>query len=124
MDRKNWAMEKRAWEEVEWVKVVWSDEKKFKSDDPDGLAVKSQDYREPKQTFSKRQKGGERNMVWTAFSGTTKTDLVVLEGSQNSTKYMHTLQEYLVPFAEDLLDSWTIMHVGAPFHGYNCQKMV
>lgn len=63
--------------------MVWSDEKKFSLDGPDGFAVKWRDNREPRQTFPKRQNSGEGIIVWAVFAGTRKNDLVLLVGLQN-----------------------------------------
>jgi len=39
-----------------------------------------------------------------------------LNGKKDGTKYLKTLQDYLVPFADDLPVSWTFMQDGAPCH--------
>ena len=55
-------------------------------------------------------------MVWACFAGNSKSKLVFLVGSQDGKKYVHTLEENLLPFAEELPVTWTFMQDGAPCH--------
>ena len=48
--------------------VIFSDEKKFNLDGPDGLAYYWHDIRREKQFFEKRQQGSESDMIWGAIS--------------------------------------------------------
>ena len=41
-------------------------------------------------------------MVWGAFEGAKTSMLAILEGKQNSEKYVSTLENYLVPFLDEL----------------------
>ena len=41
-------------------------------------------------------------MVWGAFGGAMTSMLTILEGKQNSEKYVSTLENYLVPFVDEL----------------------
>ena len=48
----------------DWTNVVFTDEKRFVLDGPDGQAKYWADKRLPKQIFSKRPRGGGGLMVW------------------------------------------------------------
>ena len=41
-------------------------------------------------------------MVWGAFGGAKKSMSAILEGKQTSEKYVSTLENYLVPFVDEL----------------------
>lgn len=99
-NRLKWAREKVTWDAAKWSKVVFSDEKKFNLDGPDGLQFYWHDLRFEPQVFSRRQNGGGSVMVWGAFCAEGKSELVILEGSQDSERYIYTLSEYLLPFLD------------------------
>ena len=67
---------------------MFSDEKRFNLDGPDSSQCYLHDLRKEKQLFSKGLFGGGYVMVWGAFSASGKADLVVMEGKQNSTRYI------------------------------------
>uniref|UniRef100_A0A914DN91 Uncharacterized protein n=1 Tax=Acrobeloides nanus TaxID=290746 RepID=A0A914DN91_9BILA len=52
--------------------VIWSDEKKFNLDGPDGSRYYWHDPRKEKHVFSRRNFGGGNMMVWAAFSSIRK----------------------------------------------------
>ncbi|CDF41124.1 unnamed protein product [Chondrus crispus] len=81
--RVKWATECMTWNDRKWNSVVWSDEKKFNLDGPDGLAYKWHDLRKQKEWFWKRHSGRASVMVWACFAGTSKSPLVFLEGKQD-----------------------------------------
>ena len=60
--------------------VVFSNDKKFNLDGPDGSLGYWHDVRKEKQLFSKILFGGRSVMVWGAFSVSRKVDLEVMEG--------------------------------------------
>ncbi|CDF32825.1 unnamed protein product [Chondrus crispus] len=117
---ESWARDTVTWTPGDWANVVWSDEKKFNLDGPDGFAFYWHYLRKDRKVFSKRQQGGDLVMVWGAFSGKKKYDLVVLEGKQNALKYIQTLETNLLPFVDqELGPSWTVMQDGAAVHRAN-----
>ncbi|RHY27095.1 hypothetical protein DYB32_007052 [Aphanomyces invadans] len=98
-NRDAWATKVVDYGEVKWAAVVFSDEKKWNLDGPDGL--KSYRHcigREQKAVFS-RQNGGGSLMVWGGIWADGETVLAFLDGSQNSHDYVYTLSEYLLPSA-------------------------
>ncbi|GMF44611.1 unnamed protein product [Phytophthora fragariaefolia] len=85
-----------------WRRVVFSDEKKFKLDGPDGYRYYWHDVRQDPDLFSRRVSGGGSVMIWAVISWHGKTKLVVLEGRQRSIDYTRTLRENLLPYLETL----------------------
>ena len=69
--------------------------KSFNLDEPDGSQCYWHDLRKEKQPFSKRPFGGGSVMVWGAFSASAKADLEVMEGKQNSARYINVLEKSL-----------------------------
>ncbi|GBM73089.1 hypothetical protein AVEN_198767-1 [Araneus ventricosus] len=76
-----------------WMAVLFSDEKNGISMDLMGI--------EPRSFFS-RQSGGGSVMVWAAFGFNGQMGLAFLDGRQNSPKYIETLENHLMPFAENI----------------------
>jgi transposase len=83
----------------DWSQVIFSDEKKFNLDGPDGWQYYWHHLQHEEQLFSRRQNGGGSVMVWGAFSAKGRSELCILEGNQNSYAYTVTLSDYLLPFA-------------------------
>ncbi|KAG6962143.1 hypothetical protein JG688_00008758 [Phytophthora aleatoria] len=63
---------------TDWGRVIFSDEKKFNLDGPDGLQYYWHDLRCEKETYFSRQNGRGSVMVWGGFSLKGKTDLAFL----------------------------------------------
>ena len=80
--------------------IIFYDEKKLKVDGPDGILCYWYDLRKEKQVFPKRPFGGGSVMFWRAFSANGNAELVVMEGRQNTQKYLEVLEANLLPFAE------------------------
>ncbi|KAG1705289.1 hypothetical protein DVH05_028532 [Phytophthora capsici] len=97
-DRLKWAVQ-HVEHGHKWDSVVFSDEKKFNLDGPDGYQYYWRDLRKEREIYSKRQSGGGSVFVWGAFSSKGTSELAFLEGKQNAEKYIDTLGDYLFPFA-------------------------
>lgn len=82
--------------------TIFSDEKKFNLDGPDGCQFYWHDLRKERERFSCNVAGGGSVMIWGGFSYYGKTELAFLEGKQNSSKYVETLKQYLVSAIADL----------------------
>lgn len=91
---KRYLMEPSVWDET-----IFSDEKKFNLDGPDGFKHYWRDLRRPPREYVRRQNGGGSVMVWGAFSVKGLSALAVLRGKQCSSDYIYTVSEYLLPFA-------------------------
>jgi len=68
----------------DWSKIIWSDEKKFNLDGPDGIRYYWHDLRNEQHYLSKRAFGGGSLMIWGAFVGEKLLDLVVCEHTLDS----------------------------------------
>ena len=56
-------------------------------------------------------------MVWAAISSRGSSELVFLEGKQNSIKYVETLDQYLFPLCDKFgYDTVIFQHDNAPLH--------
>lgn len=78
--------------------VIFSDEKKFNLDGPDGFNGYWRDLRKEPQYFSKRNFGGGSLMVWGAFSSKGRLNLAFPSCRMNSKEYTDVLQACLLPF--------------------------
>lgn len=67
-----------------WDTIIFSDEKKWNLDGPDGFQYYWHDLQKPPRQTKRQQAGGGSVMVWAAFSSRGKSPLVVLTGRQNS----------------------------------------
>lgn len=98
--RLDWAKNKVSWGE-EWKHVIWSDEKKFNLDGPDGFAYYWHDLRKDYKDFSKRHTGGGSLMIWGCFNFYGKSSLAIISGKLNQWQYQQHLTNHLLPFLND-----------------------
>ncbi|CAK9796575.1 Transposable element Tc3 transposase [Anthophora plagiata] len=86
----------------EWKRVIFSDEKKFNLDGPDGYSSYWHDLRQKKNDpkLSRNFHGGSV-MIWGAFSSYGKLKLCFINGKINSERYVDMLDGALIPFFED-----------------------
>uniref|UniRef100_T1IM81 Transposase Tc1-like domain-containing protein n=1 Tax=Strigamia maritima TaxID=126957 RepID=T1IM81_STRMM len=84
--RLSWAEKYVSWTD-EWKQGVFSDEKKFNLDGPDGLQNYWHDLRKDNVTMMSRNFGGGSVMVWGAFGYKKKSEIVFLNGRQNAAMY-------------------------------------
>ncbi|GBM59691.1 Transposable element Tc3 transposase [Araneus ventricosus] len=63
-------------------------------------------------------------MVWAAFGFNGQVGLAFLDGRQNSPKYIETLENHLMPFAENIEGrNWEYQHDNAPTHTSSATKI-
>lgn len=91
-ERLTFARQKMQWK-TEWFKVIFSDEKKFNLDGPDGFSFYFHDLRKNELILSRRRRDLGSVMVWGAVSYKGAIDLVFLKGRQNSQKYIELLEK-------------------------------
>lgn len=80
------------------VQVIFSDEKKWNLDGPDGFNGYWHDLRKEKRVFSKRNFGGGSVMVWGAFCSTGTLRLAFTSSKMNSQDYINVMEAHLLPF--------------------------
>lgn len=115
-ERMSWAINHVAWKR-EWYNAIFSDEKKFNLEGPDGLMYYWRDLRkEPLQCQRRAFKGGSV-MVWGGISVHGKTQLAILEGKQTADSYIRTLKNFLLPLIrENMPNPVTFQHDNATIH--------
>lgn len=94
--RLAWAQAHMAWQNT-WPRVIFSDEKKFNLDGPDGFKYYWHDLRKDRRIFSKRNYGGGSLMIWLGVSRDFKSTLYVVDGKMNSKKYIQLLTTAMLP---------------------------
>jgi hypothetical protein len=87
---------------LDWDSLVWSDEKRFNLDGPDGFQYYWHDLRKDQKYLSRRQFGGKSIMVWAAIGSKGKTKIAFIEGKLNSKRYIEVLSEYLLPAIREI----------------------
>lgn len=98
-NRLLWAKQKMGWV-GQWRNVIWSDEKKFNLDGPDGLAFYWHDLRKEELNHSRRHTGGGSLMIWACFNFYGKSSLASVSGKQDQWEYQKHLTNHLLPFME------------------------
>lgn len=90
--RLQFAKEHQTWDE-EWTTVIFSDEKKWNLDGPDGFKYYWASKIMSEMNFSRRQNAGGGIMVWGAISAKGKLPLIIMDGKFNASRYIKMLDE-------------------------------
>ena len=115
--RLNWAISHVSQSDDFWANIIWSDEKKWNLDGPDGCKSHWYDLRKEKKIFSKRHSGGGSVMTWAGFSSAGCTEIAFTTARLNAARYQDILEEYLIPTAPLITNGkWTFMQDNAPSH--------
>lgn len=121
-ERREYAVTYHTWTE-EWNRIIFSDEKKFNLDGPDGFAYYWHDLRKEKMIFSTRQAGGGSVMVWGGFSSEYKCELFTTTQTINAARYTEVLSAHMLPIFRQLQldhdEECQFMHDHAPPHTAN-----
>jgi transposase len=90
------------------VKVIFSDEKKFNLDGPDGFNCYWRDLRKEPRYFSKRNFGGGGLMIWGGFCSEGVLRLGFPSFRMNSAEYIEVMEANLLPFLanEERAENW------------------
>ena len=90
--RLQFAKEHQTWDK-EWTTVIFSDEKKWNLDGPDGYKHywSSKDMSEI--TYSRRQNAGGGIMVWGGICANGKLPLIIIDGKFNALRYIEMLDD-------------------------------
>ena len=116
LNRVAWARKYFNWKS-EWDKVIFSDEKKFNLDGPDGYRHYWHDLRKDPIVFSKRHSCHNSVVLWAGFNKRGKTSLAYLRGRADSKKYIDTLESHLLPSARKIAGkNWIFQQDNAPIH--------
>ena len=101
----------------EWDKVIFSDEKKFNLDGPDGYHYYWHDVNSKEINFSKRAQGGGGVMIWAAFCKQGKSSLCFINIRMKSDSYCKVLEEHLLPYVSGTLHgNFIFQQDNAPCH--------
>ena len=100
-DRVDWALKYIKKDQKFWSSVIFSDEKRFCLDGPDGNCHYWADTRMDRRYFSTRSRGGQGLMIWAAISKKGKSNLVFVNGNLNAQAYTSMLTDNLLPFIEE-----------------------
>ena len=104
----------------EWHKVVWSDEKKFSLDGPDGFSYYWHDLREEEEIFSTRAQCSGSVMIWASFGRSGKSSICFVDGRMNSKGYQEVRKKHLIDIGSCISESdWTFQQENAPIHQAN-----
>lgn len=82
----------------EWGNVIFSDEKRFNLDGPDGYNYYWAGLNSEEIVYPKRANGGPSLMVWGCFNLKDKSELAFIKGNIDSEKYQGVLESHLIPF--------------------------
>lgn len=80
------------------IQVIFSDEKKFNLDGPDGERSYWRDLRKEPQFFKTRNFGGGSVMVWGAFNAMGRLQIRFTSSKMKSADYIEVLKASLLPF--------------------------
>ncbi len=95
--RASWAREAINSGEIDWTRVVFSDEERFNVVGPDGRAYYWSDSRMEERYFSRHQGKGVGIMVWGAFCDRGTVSLCTIDGRMDSKTYTEVLETALFP---------------------------
>ncbi|CAK9809220.1 Transposable element Tc3 transposase [Anthophora quadrimaculata] len=111
------------WWRKKWRNVIFSDEKKFNLDGPDGWNYYFHDLRKEEQYLSRRQMGGGNVMVWAGIGYHDKTDINFLSGRVNSEKYIKLIDDQLSKHATRIAGcTFIFQQDNAAIHTARCVK--
>lgn len=80
----------------QWQNVIFSDEKKFNLDGPDGFSYYFHDLRKEKLLLSRQHMGGKSVMVWAAIGFKNRSSIQFLPETLNSIRYRALLDNQLL----------------------------
>ncbi|PIC13704.1 hypothetical protein B9Z55_027567 [Caenorhabditis nigoni] len=108
--------------QTRWENILFSDEKKWNLDGPDGNRHYWRDLQKEKRVFSTRNFGGGSLMVWGGFCNGKKMELQFISTRENSVSYQNTLQKAIVPFFRLRRRTHTFQQDNASIHSSNSTK--
>lgn len=114
--RSLFARSHMAWN-TEWYQIVFSDEKRFNLDGPDGFNYYFHDIRKEEHYLTRHHSREGGIMVWGAISYYGAFELQFVSSKMNATCYRELLQKALPHFFNIFGPlPWTFQHDNAPIH--------
>lgn len=115
-DHMTWDVQRQS-NDNDWRKVIFSDEKKFNLDGPDGYNFYFHDIRKEEKFLSRHHSREGGVMVWAAISYYGTIDLVIQSVRMTGNNYKNLL-ELVFPKIHDLFGPirWVYQHDNAPIH--------
>lgn len=115
--RLDFAREHMTWDK-KWRRVIFSDEKKFNLDGPDGYKSYWHCLKSDFRSFSKRVGGGKSLMMWCGFAYGGKLELKIIRGRINAAAYCQMLEEVDLVENGGLIggDDFIFQQDNAPIH--------
>lgn len=113
--RMKWAEEVMDYGE-KWKQVIFSDEKKFNCDGPDGFKKYWHDISSDERVCMSRNFQGKGIMVWGAFSYSGKVRLRFITERMNSEKYIEMLECCIDEFEELAGENFIFQQDNAAIH--------
>lgn len=102
---------------TEWRNVIFSDEKKFNLDGPDGYQYYWHDLRKERETMYSRNFGGGTVMVWAAIGYCGASPICFISTKMNAAKYTELLEEVLLEYGDHYeSENWFFQHDNAAVH--------
>ena len=115
--RVEWSEKQLAKSPKWWRRTIFSDEKKWNLDGPDGNAYHWACKDIDPKYFSCRKQGGKSLMVWGCFSARGMPQLKIIEGTLNSDRYQQLIEDIMLPFAESAYKGeWRFQQDNASMH--------
>lgn len=97
--------------------IVFSDEKKWNLDGPDGSRGYYHDIRQEPLTCTKRNFGGGNVMTWAAFSAEGCLEIQIVSSRMKSADYIEVLEKALIPFLNGQdTEEWIFQQDNARIH--------
>lgn len=114
--RLQFAQKYMSWSK-EWQSVIFSDEKKFNLDGPDGYSYYYHDLRKEEKILSRRHTGGGSVMVWAAIGYMKKTDIQFLTKPVTAQSYVNILNNIISKHGKSMAGrDFIFQHDNAPVH--------
>jgi len=115
--REKFAKKYQTWD-LQWRNVLFSDEKKFNLNGPDGYQYYWHALGSNYEHYSKRQGGGQSLMVYGAFAYGGKLPLIKIRGYLKSSSYTQMLQQADLKNSAELIagDNFYYQHDNATCH--------
>ena len=115
--RESFSQHNQTWKK-EWNSVIFTNEKKFNLDGPDGYKYYWHQLGSNYQHYSKRAFGGKSLMVWAGFAFGGKMELQFISNRLNAKGYQSLLQSANIIDQGTLIagENFKLMHDRAPPH--------